>query len=247
MNKRDADGSSLHVNHTQNAVVRSGRNPGVSIHSQSLKRDLFFDDASSGGVSVGRLIKTEADFIRSIFQRLDPLIDLDFNEVPDFTNSDLDIYSLASQSTWSRRRCRQRQSARLGQWRLLGYVGWKDTDGLACRLSDFDANTIVHQPAACLAFRIPTMIQATLPGQRITRSCPTTSAQTDGTPGSLDADLIALQSHLGRRGLDPITGNRDHPAEPQTAASVNQAPVRTPLPDINYSTTCISAKADQRS
>ena len=73
------------VNHTQNAVVRSGETLEYYIHNP--QGDLFFDDASSG-VSVGHS-QEEADFIRSIFQTLDPLIDLDFNEVPDFTNSGL--------------------------------------------------------------------------------------------------------------------------------------------------------------
>ena len=68
------------VNHTQNALARSGETLEYYIHNP--QGDLFFDDASSG-VSVGHS-QEDVDFIRSIFQRLDPLIDLDFNEVQDF-------------------------------------------------------------------------------------------------------------------------------------------------------------------
>ena len=213
------------VNHTQNAVVRSGETLEYYIHNP--QGDLFFDDASSG-VSVGHS-QEEADFIRSIFQRLDPLIDLDFNEVPDFANSDLDIYSVASQSTWSENVVGSVNPQGFGSgayWDMY----WKDTDGLAS-LSDFDANTIVHEIGHMLGLSHPNNDPSN-PAWTTDDTVMSYNISPDGWDTWFsDADLIALQSIWGVEN-DPITGNREF-SGPQSAASVDQARM-TPYQDINF-------------
>mgnify|MGYP007063413567 CR=1 FL=1 len=45
--------------------------------------------------------KASADYIRSIFNRLNPLIDIDFTENFDQQGNLFDIYSLSNKSNWS--------------------------------------------------------------------------------------------------------------------------------------------------
>ena len=107
--------------------------------------------------SVGHSI-TDIVFIQDIFNRLDPLIDLDFRSRDTNYGTEIDFYSVNYVSSWGDEPIVGQARARGG--RLAGGGGawwdvlWRDTDGLVS-LNDFDRNTIVHEIGHALGLSHP--------------------------------------------------------------------------------------------
>ena len=107
--------------------------------------------------SVGHSI-TDIVFIQDIFNRLDPLIDLDFRRQDTNYGTEIDFYSVNYVSSWGDEPIVGQARARGG--RLAGGGGawwdvlWRDTDGLVS-LNDFDRNTIVHEIGHALGLSHP--------------------------------------------------------------------------------------------
>ncbi len=88
-------------------------------------------------------------FIRNIFTTLDPLIDIDFQEVYSFADSDLDIISVSDYSYWSEGVVGMVENG-ADEWNVL----WKNTN-IGGSLSDFDKNSIVHEIGHALGLSHP--------------------------------------------------------------------------------------------
>ena len=107
--------------------------------------------------SVGHSI-ADIVFIQDIFNRLDPLIDLDFRSRDTNYGTEIDFYSVNYVSSWGDAPIVGQARARGG--RLAGGGGawwdvlWRDTDGLVS-LNDFDRNTIVHEIGHALGLSHP--------------------------------------------------------------------------------------------
>ena len=136
--------------HTANALnAIGGETLAYYIHNETGFTD--FDDYSYG-YSLGHSYE-ESDFIRSIFNQIDPYIDLDFRESSDWNGTTFDIYCLDSYSEWG--------DTTVGQVNDHGYgasaywdIYWKDTDGDPS-LNTFDASTIVHEIGHALGLSHP--------------------------------------------------------------------------------------------
>lgn len=97
----------------------------------------------------------DIDFIDDVFERLDPLIDLDFNKSENYNGTTIDIYSISEHSEWGRNDVGEVREhidyeSEFAYWNTL----WKDTD-LDTSLSDFDKNTIIHEIGHSLGLSHP--------------------------------------------------------------------------------------------
>ena len=89
------------------------------------------------------------NFIRNIFNTLDSLIDLDFQEVYSFADSDLDIISVYDYSSWTEEVVGQVENG-ADEWNIL----WQNTN-YGGYLTDVDKNTIVHEIGHALGLSHP--------------------------------------------------------------------------------------------
>lgn len=115
------------------------------IHQQA--GNVFFEDGSFSN-SLGHS-SSDIAHIRSVFQQIDPYIDLDFQESSNFNGTLLNIYSVESHSDWPDNVLGQSRSQR-NYWDIL----WRDTDNKSSS-NDSDLNTITHEIGHVLGLSHP--------------------------------------------------------------------------------------------
>tara|TARA_Y100001968_G_scaffold326309_1_gene369119 strand:+ start:2883 stop:4088 length:1206 start_codon:yes stop_codon:yes gene_type:complete len=95
----------------------------------------------------------DIEYIRSVFSNLDPLIDLDFEEMDNYNGSTIDIYSISDSSSFTFGALGQTitRKSNLGAW---WEILWKDTDGKKSTNSS-DQNTIIHEIGHSLGLAHP--------------------------------------------------------------------------------------------
>ena len=134
--------------HTQNAVNVYGESLKYFIYDQVGSID--FEDNTSG-TSLGHT-SSDANFVRSVFSRLDSFVDLDFSESATWSGTTFDVYCLSSYSGWGSSTVgsvNDQGSGSGSYWDVM----WKKTNSGS--LSDFDAVTVVHEIGHALGLSHP--------------------------------------------------------------------------------------------
>ena len=130
--------SEIFSRHTRNAVDAKGEALQYYIHFGTGLVNLA---SSHSGNSLGHSTQ-EANWIRSAFQKIDNIIDLDFSEASTNFSTTFDIYSFSSYSNW-----RPTTVGRADRWgsgaQSYWDVTWKDAN--TGDISDFQRMLILHE------------------------------------------------------------------------------------------------------
>ena len=159
---KDIKGLQL-IEHTKK-ILKKNSNETISFHIdkkdglQTLDRyyiDSGLSHKENNFITLDSRIHTieEKTFIRSIFTKLDPEIDLDFIEMSHNNGSNLDIYLVNSSSSFEINTIGQafQQEHQGGSWWDLL---WKDTNGIT-NFTSLEKNTIVHEIGHALGLAHP--------------------------------------------------------------------------------------------
>jgi len=135
--------------HTRDVLGKYNELLTFYLHNQA-DDDFEFDDGTYGDTLSYQ--QSHLSFVRKIFARLDPLIDLDFQEADNFNGSDIDIYRLYDYSEWDEDTIGEVNDHGKGEYAFWEIYWWY---GGGENLTSEVKGTIVHEIGHALGLSHP--------------------------------------------------------------------------------------------